>query len=154
MDWDLVFRIANGWAMLCWLVLLFGPRNDGWLRGLFYGGVALLALSYAVIMPLLLTNMLDPGPTMGGEGGFSSLNGVKTLLSSNGGATIAWIHFLAFDLFVGSWIARNAATHGYNRWLIAPILFLTFMAGPIGLTLYLLLRLTCRNAPDNATLPR
>ncbi len=55
-----------------------------------------------------------------------------------------WVHYLAFDLFTGSWEARDAVRLGISRWLVAPCLVLTFLFGPVGLALYLLLRLVLR----------
>ena len=55
-----------------------------------------------------------------------------------------WLHYLAFDLFTGSWEARDAVRLGISRWLAAPCLLLTFLLGPVGLGLYLLLRLGMR----------
>ena len=75
------------------------------------------------------------------------------LFDSPGGATIGWIHYLAFDLFVGIWIARNADAQQISRWLQIPILFITLMAGPFGLLLYLLLRQFAGDKSDNAVLP-
>ncbi len=75
------------------------------------------------------------------------------LFATKGGATIGWIHYLAFDLFVGLWVARNADRHHYLRWIQIIILFFVLMVGPLGLTLYLLLRATCREKPENAVLP-
>ena len=54
--------------------------------------------------------------------------------------TICWIHYLAFDLFVGLWIARDADAKGFSRFVQAPILLATFMAGPLGLFLWLAIR--------------
>ena len=51
-----------------------------------------------------------------------------------------WLHYLAFDLFVGLWIARDADAKGFSRLVQLPILFLTLMAGPIGLLIWLLVR--------------
>jgi hypothetical protein len=51
-----------------------------------------------------------------------------------------WIHYLAFDLFTGAWEARDARRLRISRWLVAPCLLLTFLFGPLGLGLYLLLR--------------
>ena len=53
---------------------------------------------------------------------------------------VGWVHYLAFDLFVGLWIARDADAKGFSRLLQAPILFATFMAGPLGLLLWLAIR--------------
>ncbi len=69
-----------------------------------------------------------------------NLNGISHLLSSPTGATIAWVHFLAFDLFVGRWIYQKSRAMDISAWIMAPVLFLTLMLGPIGLLLFLLVR--------------
>jgi len=53
---------------------------------------------------------------------------------------LGWTHYLAFDLFIGQWIARDADNKGFNRLVQLPFLFLTLMAGPIGLLLWLVVR--------------
>ncbi len=53
---------------------------------------------------------------------------------------MGWVHYLAFDLFVGLWIARDADAKGFSRILQAPILAATFLAGPLGLFVWLLVR--------------
>ncbi len=151
MDWDLIFTITNIYAMAMWLVLLFAPRNELVMTGLFYGGAGLLSASYAVIMVSLMTGIID---TVAGETmDFSSLAGVQQSLSSPSGATIGWIHYLAFDMFVGLWVARNADKYGFARWLQVPILFFVFLLGPLGLVLYLLLRFTRHNKVADAVIP-
>ena len=79
---------------------------------------------------------------VGGEApaSFSSIEGVRGIFASDGGTTIGWIHYLAFDMFAGLWIARDADAKGFSRLLQAPILFATFMAGPLGLFLWLVIR--------------
>jgi hypothetical protein len=62
------------------------------------------------------------------------------MLGSPEGATVAWVHFLAFDLFVGRWIYLDARTRELPWWATSPLLFLTLMLGPIGLLAYLLVR--------------
>ena len=51
-----------------------------------------------------------------------------------------WIHYLAFDLFIGSWEVRDARRIGIPHLLVVPCLIGTFLVGPVGLLLYLLLR--------------
>jgi hypothetical protein len=51
-----------------------------------------------------------------------------------------WVHYLAFDLFIGGWIAVEADKVGLNRLFQAPILVATFMFGPVGLALFLAMR--------------
>lgn len=154
MQWETIFAIANTWPLLFWLLLALGPRNELTARIVLFGGIAPLALSYAVLLPLIMTGTLDPqGPPGAGSPNFAELSSIMAIFQSKGGATVGWIHYLAFDLFTGLWIARNADRHGISRWVQAPILFFTLMAGPLGLTLYLLLRLFRKNAPENATAP-
>lgn len=71
---------------------------------------------------------------------FGSLEGVMGLFQDKTMLTAGWVHYLAFDLFVGTWISLNARKHGINHWLLIPVLLLTFMLGPVGLLIYLLVR--------------
>lgn len=151
MNWDLIFTIANNYALLMWLILAFAPRRTAILTGLFYGGIGLLAAAYAGIIIPLMAGLIDGGS--GAAPDFTTLAGVQQLLSSHGGATVGWIHYLAFDLFVGLWVARNADKYGFARWLQIPILLFVLMLGPLGLVLYLLLRFTRHNKVADAVMP-
>lgn len=66
-----------------------------------------------------------------------NLPDLAALLSTPAGATIAWAHFLAFDLLVGRWMYLDSRARQISAWLMAPLLFLTLMFGPIGFLLYL-----------------
>jgi Domain of unknown function (DUF4281) len=153
MQWETIFSIANTWPLIFWLLLAFGPRTEKMARLVLFGGIFPLAITYALLLPMIMIGAIDAVGPEGGSVDFTQLSGVMALFDSKGGATIGWIHYLAFDLFVGLWVARNADRHGYARWVQVPILFFVLMAGPLGLTLYLLLRFTCKNHPENATAP-
>ncbi|MGE0722847.1 MAG: abscisic acid-deficient protein Aba4 family protein [Alphaproteobacteria bacterium] len=73
-------------------------------------------------------------------GGFSSLADVRLLFDMPGLLLAGWIHYLAFDLLVGAWIARQAATAGVPAVLLLPCLGLTFLFGPAGYLLFLAIR--------------
>lgn len=134
--WDTVFSIANALALVMWVALVFLPRWPALLAAILYLGVGLLSAAYAVFLIAVVT-----GIAPGGEGGdFSSIEGVRQIFSSDAGVTIGWIHYLAFDLFVGLWIARDADAKGFSRLVQAPIFFATLMAGPLGLFLWLAIR--------------
>ena len=154
MNWDMIFGFANAWALLGWVILAFAPKREIVVPIVFFAGSVLLACLYAgLIIPLMAGLISDGGPTGRPAADLTSLAGVMALFDSPGGATIGWIHYLAFDLFVGTWISRNADRHKISRWLQIPILFFTLMAGPIGLLLYLLLRQIKGEKPQNAVLP-
>ena len=70
----------------------------------------------------------------------ADLSTIAALLGTEAGATIGWVHFLAFDLFVGRWEYLDSRERGISAWFMVPVLFFTLMLPPIGFLLYLLLR--------------
>jgi hypothetical protein len=139
MSWEALYSLTNGWAILGWIALAFLPRNPKILAAILYAGVALLCLTYT----LLLGGVLLGGWDVGGPSApmdFSSLSGVMALFATKGGAVIGWTHYLAFDLFVGMWIARDGDQKGFSRLVQLPFLALTLMVGPVGLFAWLFTR--------------
>ena len=136
MDWALIFRLANLFALLCWVVLIFAPRREIIFTLLRDVAVGLLCLLYASVLIMM---MVSPPP--GSEGGdFSSIEGVRTLFASDPGVTLGWVHYLAFDLFVGLWVAKTADEISLSRIVQAPILVATFIFGPAGLLIFFIVR--------------
>jgi len=118
-----------------WLLLILAPKWR-WTQRLA-----------TFVVPLLLAGLygfllLHGNPLKGG--GFGTLAQVGRLFAMPQVLLAGWVHYLAFDLFTGSWEARDAARLDISRWLVAPCLVLTFLLGPLGLALYLLLRLVLR----------
>lgn len=138
MSWDTIFLLANYWAIGGWLLLAFAPRSPRILSAIMYAGVLLLCLLYTVLIIGFLSGGIDSGGQGGGN--FTSLAGVMKLFDAPGGATLGWVHYLAFDLFTGMWIARDADGKGFSRIVQFPFLFLTLMVGPVGLFLWLIVR--------------
>jgi hypothetical protein len=138
MSWDSLFLLANYWAIAAWIALAFLPRGPKTLALILYLGVALLCLAYTVLIAGFLTGGIDPGGPGGGD--FTTLKGVMMLFDSPGGATLGWIHYLAFDLFTGMWIARDADQKGFSRIAQFPFLLLTLLVGPVGLFAWLIVR--------------
>lgn len=139
MNWETIFSIANAWAMLGWLALILAPRKPAVLALILYLAVFLLCAAYTMVMGGLMLGWIDGGAAQDGAG-FTSLAGVMALFSSQAGVMLGWLHYLAFDLFVGMWIARDADQKGFSRIVQAPILLLTLMAGPVGLFIWLVVR--------------
>jgi Domain of unknown function (DUF4281) len=137
-DWNAWFSMVNLLALIAWVGLIFLPRWPALLSGVLYLGVGLLCLIYATGLIGLLSGLI-PNP-QGGGADFTTIAGVRSIFASDAGVTVGWTHYLAFDLFVGLWIARDGDAKNISRFLQAPVLFATFMAGPLGLGLWLLLR--------------
>ena len=138
MGWAAVFGAVNLLALVCWAALILLPRWPALLSAVLYLGVGLLACVYAGGLIGVLSGLI---PTTGAGGAdFTTIEGVRAIFASDAGVTIGWTHYLAFDLFVGLWIARDGDAKHISRLIQAPILLATFMAGPLGLGLWLLIR--------------
>ncbi|NBC88391.1 MAG: DUF4281 domain-containing protein, partial [Alphaproteobacteria bacterium] len=98
----------------------------------------LLCLIYAAAMIGVVSGFI-PNPE-GGGADFTTIEGVQAIFASRAGVTIGWTHYLAFDLFVGLWIARDGDAKTVSRLVQAPILLATFLAGPLGLLIWLIVR--------------
>jgi len=127
---EAIFGWSSQAAMLGWLVLIFAPRRWAIIRWIPKFLIPLgLSLAYAIIVLITFFQA---------SGDFASLSGVRSLFENDYVLLAGWIHFLAFDLFIGAWIAERADRLGISR-LIQPVFFAaTFMFGPLGLALFLL----------------
>ena len=134
MSLETIFSVCSGLAILGWLGLALAPKLD-LTRRLYPSVVAPLMLG--LVYAYLMISFQGEAPP---EGGFGTLEEVKALFSIDALLLAGWIHYLAFDLFVGAWILRDSQDHQINHLLILPCLFFTLMAGPVGLLLYLALR--------------
>lgn len=133
-----LFSLLNLVALVAWIPLLLLPRAR-WANTVVPMVVpALLAVVYVA---LLATSMPGSG------GGFSSLGDVQALFANPRALLAGWVHYLAFDLFIGGWEVRDARRRGIPHLLVVPALVLTFMLGPGGLLLYLAIRALRRDAP-------
>jgi hypothetical protein len=128
---ETIFNLSNLFILPFWLLMIVLP---GWrwtqriLRSLW--PVIVLALVYALLLVTQIGSaagsLLNP-----------TLTGIAGLLGEPTGAAAAWVHFLAFDLFVGRWAYLDSRERGFSAWWVSPALFFVLMAGPLGLLLYL-----------------
>lgn len=130
-----IFSLSNLLVMPFWLLMICLPHWS-WTKRIIR--------SIWIVAPAALLYALLILPQAGGvfaDVANPTLNTIQTLLGTAEGATIGWIHFLAFDLFVGRWVyLQNQDKVGLTAWLLSPILFFVLMLGPAGLTFYLIAR--------------
>lgn len=130
-----IFSLAGALSMLGWAGLVLAPR---WTITRDWLAPVVVPLLIGVVYVTLMLTYIDRAPE---GGGFDSLAGVAALFSVEELLLAGWIHYLAFDLFVGSWEVKDAQEQGIHHLLVIPCLVLTLMAGPGGLLLYWVIRL-------------
>jgi hypothetical protein len=133
---DTLLQFAGTLAIAGWAALILLPRRPLVDTTLRTGLIGTLSLTYAVLIFVYFFRVEG--------GGFNSIAGVRALFLSDPVLVAGWIHYLAFDLFVGLWIAAEADRLGLPRLVQAPILVLTFLFGPVGLLVFLVTRAVLR----------
>lgn len=136
LDPSLIFSLAGKLAMLGWLSLIvalfFKPARQYVFPAAQFVIPATLAVGYIL--------MIWQGRAGFEQGGFGSIEAVRILFANDAALTAGWLHYLAFDLFIGAWISRDAAGRDISPLIVLPSLPLTFLLGPVGLLLYLVAR--------------
>ena len=130
---DLVFKIANSIALIPWILMAIAPH---W--------IVTEKLLNSYTFPILLSGVyffyitISLGKT---GGGFFTLDQVAKLFKNKNTLLAGWVHYLVFDLFVGTWEWRDSIQNGISHFILVPCLFLTLMFGPIGFLIYFIIRL-------------
>lgn len=131
-----LFSVFNMLAMAGWIILALGVAlKRGWLRDIVAGAYmpVVISMAYLVLIVFFFA---------GAEGGFDTLENVQKLFTSPWAALAGWIHYLAFDLFMGARIARGMEEQGLPRWPLVLLLPLTFLFGPIGYLAFEIIKAT------------
>jgi hypothetical protein len=127
-----LFSLCSTLALAGWICLVFLPR---WRPSATLVAPVLIPSLIAILYLWLVATSLP-----GAEGGFGTLAEVKLLFANERALLAGWIHYLAFDLFIGAWEVRDARRRGIHHLALVPCLLLTFLFGPVGLLLYLAMR--------------
>lgn len=121
---DLLFSHVGTAAMAGWALLILGPRRYAWFNAIPLWIIpAGLSAVYAALIFSRFSGM---------GGGFDSLENVAILMSDRWALLAGWVHYLAFDLFVGAVMAARMDRASVGRLVQAPILVSIFMLGPLG----------------------
>ncbi len=128
---DQLFQLANPLVLLGWLALALSPLAPR--------AAQVIAVTVPLILSIAYTGLVLAFWSQA-PGGFSSLAEVQALFTDPQIALAGWVHYLAFDLFVGAWIVRTARAEGIAHALVLPCLALTFLFGPAGFLAFAIIR--------------
>ena len=128
-----IFKISNILATIAWLFLLIAPRWK-WTGRIIIGFIIIL---FCLVYIYMLTRSFNTDAFES----FISLDGVMQLFRNESAVLAGWVHYLAFDLMVGLFIVHNSLKNNIPHLLVIPCLLLTFMLGPVGLLLYMFIRM-------------
>jgi hypothetical protein len=130
MSAETAFQLVNLAVLPIWTTWIAAPRSRLAARLAANAAIFLLLCTlYAGLLGALLAGG-------GGEAGFG-FDALRAALATPLGFLAGWVHWLAFDLFVGAWIVRESRRLSVEP---RPYLVSTLLAGPLGLGAFLVRR--------------
>ena len=134
-----IYFWSNLGVLPFWLMLIFIPSSkfvQFLLSIILIPTILAIAYGYTIYQSFLLNESLFEVFTL-----YTSLDSLYALFSSENFLLIFWLHFLAINFFLGSWMSRDALRYNIKKKVVAfPLLFLYFF-GPIGLIIYWFIRI-------------
>ncbi len=133
-----VFGLANLLILPFWLLMVLAPTWSVTRRVIASPWIVappcvLYLVTLLPVAGLVLPELIQPVQAR-----------IMSLLGTPTGTTLAWTHFVAFDLFVGRWIYGDSRDRRYSPWWVSPVLVVTLLVGPVGLLMYLAARTIIR----------
>ena len=141
---ETIFSLSSFLVLPFWFLMIVLPTWK-WTRRIL-SSPWIIVPAAALYVALVLPGILEILPAVMNP----KVSAIAASLSTPTGATIAWVHFLAFDLFVGRWVYLDSRELGLSPWFVSPVLFFVLMLGPLGFLLYAALRLRHRQAMGQA----
>ena len=133
---DLLYGLTGMIIVICWGVLILHPdRGSRFITIPKFAVPAAFGLIYAGVMMAKF---------FGSGGGYGSVAEVRALFAHDDILLAGWLHYLAYDFFIGVWIAEQADRMGLSRQIQAAILVIAFMFPPMGFVLFLTTRAVSR----------
>ena len=134
-----IYLWANLGVLPFWIMLIAIPNSK--ISQIFINSIILpLILSTCYLYIVYQAILLDE-PMLAIFKLYLSLDDLYTVFATESFLIIFWIHFLALNLFLGSWMSRDGVKYNMSRGLVFLPLLLVYFAGPVGLVIYWLIRI-------------
>ena len=136
---EMIFMWLNLGVLPFWLVLIIFPQSQicrVFITSIF--PVLILGLAYGYLVNLFFSDGYD---FIRNFKLYLGLGAVSNLFTDKAFIILFWTHFLAMNLFCGGWIIKDSQKFGINKILMSLPLLITYFIGPIGVTLYWVIRI-------------
>ena len=138
---EIIYLWLSFGVLPLWLTLIFLPNSK---ISLIFISSIFLPIIFALIYSYMIYQLI-----INGENIFESFNlylGIEylhSLFSNDIFLLIFWIHFLGINLFLGSWVSKDALRYNVPKFLSGISLISIYFTGLLGLVLYWFIRIFC-----------
>ena len=133
-----IYLWANFGVLPFWLMLIFIPNSK--FTQFFVNSIILPLILSATYVYTIYQAILFEEPIFDFFKLYLNLDGLYTIFATESFLLVFWLHFLALNLFMGSWVSRDGVKYNISRSLLFIPLILIYFAGPLGLVLYWIIR--------------
>ena len=136
---EMVYLWVNLGILPFWFVLIIFPQSQisrVFITSIF--PILILSLSYTYLLYVAHLDIYDFLQNFKLYLGFAE---ISYLFKNQHFLVLFWVHFLALNLFCGGWIVKDSQTFGMNKFIVSLPLIITYLIGPIGITIYWIIRL-------------
>ena len=136
---DMIYLWFNIGVIPFWLMLIFFPTSK--ICNIFVSSIFPIIIFSAIYLYLVYFFFLSDYDFLGNFALYLSLDDLKDLFSNDGFLILFWIHFLAINLFCGSWIVKDYQKFAISKYLTFFPILITYFIGPLGLFIYWIIRI-------------
>ena len=131
---EMIYLWVNYGVIPLWLTLIFFPHLKS--TQIFITSI-FLPLIFSTIYIYIVYQLFYLGENIFELFNlYKGLDNLIELISNEQFLLLFWIHFLSINLFLGSWVARDAVNNSVPKVLSGLCLILIYFSGPIGLIIY------------------
>jgi len=136
---EMIFMWLNIGVLPFWLVLIIFPQSQ--ICRVFITSIFPILILSLVYTYLLYIFFKEDYNFIRNFELYLGLDAVSNLFTDKIFIILFWLHFLAINLFCGGWMVKDSQKFGINKILVSFPLLITYFIGPIGLTLYWIIRI-------------
>ena len=133
-----IYLWANFAILPFWLMLMIIPNSK--FTQFFVNSIILPLILSATYIYIIYQAVLTNEPIFDVFKLYLSLDNLYILFATESFLLVFWLHFIALNLFLGSWISRDGIKYNIPRSLVFLPLILVYLTGPLGLVFYWIIR--------------
>ena len=136
---EMIYLWLNLGVLPFWFVLIVFPKSQ--ICRVFIASIFPIFILSLVYVYLLYIAHINDYDFFQNFKLYLGLSEISILFENQSFLILFWIHFLAMNLFCGGWIVKDSQMFGINKILISIPLIIAYLIGPIGITLYWIIRI-------------
>lgn len=133
-----IYLWANFGLIPFWLMLIIIPRSK--FTQFFVNSIILPLIIGCAYIYIIYQSFLLDDPLLDVFKLYLSIENLYTVFATESFLLVFWLHFLALNLFLGSWISLDGVKYNIPQSIVTLPLILVYLVGPLGLVLYWVIR--------------